>query len=122
MICRILRLFVNTYTVDDKYSVLIREYLTQPIHMQLSQKQKTFSQFFSAFFKSRLNFQHVQQKYDSRLMYFRQYGLPKSWLVKYQKSTPSEYTWTSNMVNRPEHCSNLNGDMFIGFIDHYEEN
>ena len=30
----------------------------------LSQKQKTFSQFFSAFLKSTLNFQHFREKYD----------------------------------------------------------
>ena len=51
MICKILRLFVDTFTSYDKYSVLNREYLTQPIHMQLFQKQNTFSEFFSAFLK-----------------------------------------------------------------------
>ena len=30
--------------------------------MQLSQEQKTPSEFFSAFLKSRLNFEHIQQK------------------------------------------------------------
>ena len=35
---QILGLFVNTMTVDDKYSLLNRDNLTQPIHMQLSQK------------------------------------------------------------------------------------
>ena len=33
--------------------------------MQLSGKQKTFSEFFSAFLKSSLNFEHFQEKYDS---------------------------------------------------------
>ena len=32
------------------------------IHMHLSQKQKIFSQFFSAFSKSALNFEHFQKK------------------------------------------------------------
>ena len=57
-----LRLFVNTFTVYDKYSVLNKEYLTHPIHMQLSQNRKTFYQCFSAFLKSRLNFDHIQTK------------------------------------------------------------
>ena len=35
----------------------------EPVHMQLSQKRKTFSQSFSAFFKSSLNFEHSQKKY-----------------------------------------------------------
>ena len=62
MICKIIRQLVNTLTANHKYSVLNREYLTYPIHMQLSQGQKTLSEFFSAFLKSRLNFEHVQQK------------------------------------------------------------
>ena len=49
VLCKILRLFVNTLTADDKYSLLNRDNLTQPIQILLSQKQKTFSQFFSAF-------------------------------------------------------------------------
>ena len=41
-----LGLFLNTFIAYDKCSVLNTEYLTQPIHMQLSQKQKHFSFFF----------------------------------------------------------------------------
>ena len=64
VLCKILRLFVNTFTEDDKYSLLYRDNLIQPIQILLSQKQKTFSQFFSAFLKSTLNFDHFQQKDD----------------------------------------------------------
>ena len=46
IICKTIRLFVNTFTAYDKDSVLNREYLTHSIHMQLSQKQKTLSEFF----------------------------------------------------------------------------
>ena len=56
---------MNTFTTDDKYSLLNRDKLTQPIQMQLSQKQKTFSQFFCAFLKSSLNFEDFQKKDDS---------------------------------------------------------
>ena len=58
-------MFVNTLSADDKYSFLNRDNLTQPIQMQLSRKEKTFSQFFSAFLKSSLNFEHFQKKDDS---------------------------------------------------------
>ena len=51
VICKILGLFVNTLTADDKYSVLTMDNLTQQIQMQLSKKQKALSQFFSTFFK-----------------------------------------------------------------------
>ena len=61
MICKYLILFVNTFTAYDKYSVLNREYLKHPIDMQLSQKEKTFSEFFSSFYKSGWNFEHIQK-------------------------------------------------------------
>ena len=64
VICKISRLFPNTLSADGKYSLLNRDNLTQPIQMQLSRKQKTFSEFFSAFLKSSLNFEHFQKKDD----------------------------------------------------------
>ena len=57
-----LRLFVNSLTDDDKYCILYRDNLTQPIQILLSQKQKTCSELFSAFLKSILNFAHFQKK------------------------------------------------------------
>ena len=47
---KILRLFFNTLTVNDKHYLLNRENLRQSIQMQLSEKLKTFSQFFFFFF------------------------------------------------------------------------
>ena len=64
VLCKILRLFLNTFTHDDKYSLLNRYNLMQPIQILLSQKQKTFPQFFCAFCKSTLNFEHSQKKDD----------------------------------------------------------
>ena len=60
--CKILGLLVNTLAADEKYPVLNRDNLTIPIQMQLSQKQKTFFQFFAAFLKSRLNFNVLKKK------------------------------------------------------------
>ena len=62
VICKISRLFPNTLSADGKYSLLNRDNLTQPIQMQLSRKQKTFSQFFPTFLKSSLKFEHFQKK------------------------------------------------------------
>ena len=42
VIHKILRLFVNTLTVDEKHYLLTKDNLTQTIHIQLSQKQKPF--------------------------------------------------------------------------------
>ena len=49
---------------DGEYPILNRDNLTISIQMQLSQKQKTFSQFFAAFLISRLNFEHYDKKGD----------------------------------------------------------
>ena len=64
MIHKILRQVVHTLTVDEKHYLLTRENLTQTIQIQLSQKQKTFFQFFLAFLKSILNFKHLPKKDD----------------------------------------------------------
>ena len=64
VLCKILRLSVNTLTDDDKYTLLYRDNLTQPIQILLSQKPNTFSRFFSAFWKSNLNFAHFRKNDD----------------------------------------------------------
>ena len=56
-IWEILRLFVNTLTADDKYSLLKRDKLTQAIQMQLSKKKNTFSEII-------FNFEQFQKKDD----------------------------------------------------------
>ena len=56
--------FFNTLTVHDKHYLLNRDKLTETIQVQLSRKQKAFSQFFFAFLKSILNFQHLPKKDD----------------------------------------------------------
>ena len=64
MIHKILGVFVNMLTVNDKHYMLNRDNLTEPIQIQLSQKQKTFSQLFFAFSKSIVNFKHFPKKDD----------------------------------------------------------
>ena len=64
MIHKILRLFVNTLTVNDKYDPLNRDNLTQPIKIQLCEKEEIFSEFFFAFLKCILNFKHLPKKDD----------------------------------------------------------
>ena len=45
------RLFINTLSADDIYSLISKDNSMQTIHMDLSQKQNVFYQFFSAFFE-----------------------------------------------------------------------
>ena len=62
--CKILVLLVNTLDADEKYPLFNRENLTIPVRMELSEKEKTFSQFFAVFLKSRLNSKHFETKID----------------------------------------------------------
>ena len=62
MIHKILTLFANTLIVDEKHYLLNTDNLTEPIQMQLYQKQKSFAEFFFAFSKSILNFNHSPKK------------------------------------------------------------
>ena len=64
MIQKILRIFVNTLTLEDKHHLLNRDNLMQPIQMELSQKQKAFSGFFFTILKSLLNFKNLSKKHD----------------------------------------------------------
>ena len=75
--CQILGLFVNILIADEKYNVLTRDNLTIPIQMQLSPKQKTFSQFFAEFFKSISNFIFFEKQDHPQILYFRNYNLQK---------------------------------------------
>ena len=78
--CKISRLFPNTLSVDGKYSLFNRDNLRQRIWMQLCGKQETFSEFFSTFLKSSLNFAHFQKKDDphgwciSQITHSQKYG------------------------------------------------
>ena len=62
VLCKISGLFPKTLSEDDRYCLLYKDNLLQPIQILLSQKQKTFSQFGSSFLKSTLNFEHFQKK------------------------------------------------------------
>ena len=77
VIHKIIRLFLNELTVNDRHYLLNRDNLTQPIQMKLGQKQKSFSDFFFfAFLKSILNFIHLTRKYDPDV--FPEAPIPKN--------------------------------------------
>ena len=56
VIHKILRLFVNTLTVDEKHYPLTRDNLTHSIQIQLSRKEKNFFSIFSCIFKIYIKF------------------------------------------------------------------
>ena len=64
-----LSLFVNTLSADDKYSLLNRDNLAQPIRTQLSQKQIPFYELFLKFSKFALNLKYFQKKDDPHSLF-----------------------------------------------------
>ena len=62
VICKILALFVNPLTADDKYCLFNGGSLLQHFQMHLSIKEKIFSPFFFAFSKFTFNFEQFQKK------------------------------------------------------------
>ena len=85
--CKILGLLLNTLAADEKYPVLNRDNLTIPIQMQLSQKQKTFSQLFAAFLKFRLNFKYFEKKYYPHRFFISEITDSKSVIRKMSKKS-----------------------------------
>ena len=95
VICKILGLFINTLTADDKYSLLNRDNLTQPIQ-DLFLHSENLGQIWKSW----------KRWWPSALMYFWNYRLQKTWLDKCLKSPTSEVPFTMNMVNGPKHSWN----------------
>ena len=120
--CQILGFLVNKLDSDDRYPVLNRDNLTIVGQMQLPQKQKTFSQFSAAFFKSRFNFKYFEKKDAARRFVFRKLRTSKTWSDQCLKSLVSEDPWPSNMVNVPKHCWILHKSTFIILTDHCQGN
>ena len=71
--------------VDEKVYLLNRDNLTQPIQIQLSQKQKSFSGFFLAFLKSLLNFKHLSKNMTQIADVFPDIPPPKNMLREMSK-------------------------------------
>ena len=105
MIWKILRLFFNILTSNDKYSVLNRDYLLQPIQIQWSRKRKIISYFFRVLKIYIIFLRFLKQRWVSSLMYFRHYGLRKTWLDLSKKNRSSgafdkqHYQWTQTLLN-----------------------
>ena len=60
----VLVVFFNGLTADGKYPVEDCVNFQLPIQMQLSEKRKTFFEFFDRFLESRSNFKHFAKNDD----------------------------------------------------------
>ena len=122
VICKILRHFINIFTADDKYSLLNRDTLTQPVHKLLSQRQKSFSQLFSPFLKFSSNLHRFQIKGDSDSQLFPKLRTPKDAVTQISKGAYSQYHSNDNIVNSLKHCLNLHGGTSTITIYHCKTN
>ena len=113
VISEILGLFVNTLTVDGKYSRQNIENFPQIIEFQSSQRQETFSGFFVRFLKSTSNSEYFKIKDESqRFKYFGNYWLQKRGLLKCLKGAFFGNLLAVNLLTGPNHCWNLHGTIF----------
>ena len=104
-----LTLFVNRMSAVDKCSLRNRENLMQPIHMQLSQKRKTFCTFI-LHFRNLGSILEIFRKKMTPLAYLILWLRPAKSALRYMcKSPPSEYPFKRKMVNWCELCFNLSG-------------
>ena len=105
---QILGILVNTLAADDEFPVLNKDNLMIPIQSQLSQKQRNFCQFLTAFLKYGLNFEYFEKQDD-----------PNRFCIS--DITDSENS-RSNMVNVPKHCWNLHHSILIKFTNQCQRN
>ena len=102
--CKILRLFVNTLTDKDKYCLLYRDNLREPIQILLAQKQKTFSHFFLSIFQIYIKFSTFSKKDDPHSRCPKNYHLRKRWLDECLQNPVLEVNFTTNMAKGPKDC------------------
>ena len=121
VISAILSIFVNILTADHKYSLPSRKNLKQSIQMQLSKKQETFFGILCFIYEMYSKFWTFWEKpCSSQAVYFRNYGLAKTWLDKCLKGPVSEHRSTVNMLKGSIHCWNLHDIAFIRSAHHSE--
>ena len=104
----ILGLLVNRLTANYEPSRRNTDNLPQPLQMQLSEKLKIFTAFFSCIPEIRIKFGAFwKKKWSLSLQYCRSYWLPKTCLLKCMKGLVSENTLAVNVLTNLWNCLNL---------------
>ena len=107
MIWQRLRLFVYTMSAVDKCSLPTRDNIMQPIHMQLSQKLKTFYSYI-LHFRNLSEILKILRKKMTLIAYFFLRLQPAKSVVRYMcKSPASDYPFKRKNLNRSQLCLNL---------------
>ena len=100
----ILGLFVNTLTVDYKYSLHNKGNLRQTVQMHLSQNSKIFYCIFGLYMNC---WREWKKSWVPYFKYLRNYRLQKTWLLKCIKGPVSEPPLAVKLLTGTKHCWNL---------------
>ena len=114
--------FLTHWLPIKRILLLKKDNFTIPILIQLSQKETFFLTFLLDFWNLQYILNILKQKMILIDFVFPKLRSPKTWWDKCLKSSVSEEPSTTNMVNIPKHCWNLNYSTFIRFIDHFHVN
>ena len=96
----VLVVFVNRFTADSMYPVHDSENLQLPIRMQLSQKRKTFCEFFVVYLESTSNFKHFEKKRIVITIVFPKLQTAEILVRPLSNSAVSEHPFTANTWKR----------------------
>ena len=90
--------------------------------MQLSKKEKTFSDFFPPFSKSTLKFEHLEKNMNLIANVLMKIRIPKYVVRENSKISHFRRPYDKQQVIGRKHCSDLHESTFTIFIDKYEDN
>ena len=88
--------------------------------MQLSKKQKAFSEFFITFLQSALNFKHFEKNMSLLAQVFLKLWLLKTCLLKCIKGLVSENPLAVNVLTSPKNCWKLQKSTSTKLSHHFE--
>ena len=114
-----LEVSVNTLSAGGKYFVQDCQNFPLPIQEQLSEKGKSFSQFFVSFPESTSYLKDFLEKDDyNSLCVSKSTDCEKLAHTTLQESAVSEHALTVNTQKRPKYLRNLHQSTFITFFRH----
>ena len=119
----IFRLFVNTMSPEDKYSLCNIQIFWKQLQTLLSQKRQAFHQFLIAFLKCAWNFENSEKKRRVSLRnFYRNYCIRKRCLLKRLKGLASAHHSVINVLTGSKHCLSQEGATIFLFFHEFQIN
>ena len=105
------------YSLSEKASVYWNQF--QCNYLQI---KKCFLNFFWYFPNLHKSWNTLKKIWASEVIFFWNYKLQNTVLLKCLKSPVSEHFWTVNILKSSKQCLNLHGSIFVKFFDHSVRN